>query len=140
MDQVQETAVQSDNTETVTDSANPVDAVTDTKSDNVTTPVVERREGKLFIDGTRVYTRDDVNKIGANARREVESKLLQDLNVDSIDSVKNVVQTLQESTPTSDGEGQSLNVNSLRDAVKKREATVDELQQQVLSLKTIPYN
>ena len=73
MDQVQETAVQSDNTETVTDSANPVDAVTDTKSDNVTTPVVERREGKLFIDGTRVYTRDDVNKIGANARREVES-------------------------------------------------------------------
>ena len=136
MDQVQETAVQSDNTETVTDSANPVDAVTDTKSDNVTTPVVERREGKLFIDGTRVYTRDDVNKIGANARREVESKLLQDLNVDSIDSVKNVVQTLQESTPTSDGEGQSLNVNSLRDAVKKREATVDELQQQVLSLKT----
>ena len=136
MDQVQETAVQSENTESVTDSVNPVDAVTDTKSDNITTPVVEKREGKLFIDGTRVYTRDDVNKIGANARREVESKLLQDLNVDSIDSVKNVVQTLQESTPTSDGEGQSLNVNSLRDAVKKREATVDELQQQVQSLKT----
>ena len=135
MDQIQETAVQADNAESVTDSVNPVET-TESKSDNVTTPVVEQRDGKLFIDGTRVYTRDDVNKIGANTRREVESKILQDLNVDSIDSVKSVVQTLQESTPTSDADGKSLNVNALRDAVKKREATVDELQAQVQSLKT----
>ena len=118
----------------VTDSANSVDNMETVKSENNTTPSVEQRDGKLYVDGTRVYTRDDVNKIGANAKREVESRLIQDLNVDSIDSVKGVVKALQESSPSE--EGSSLNVESLRDAVKKREATVEELKQQVNSLKT----
>jgi len=118
----------------VTDSANSVDNMETVKSENNTTPSVEQRDGKLYVDGTRVYTRDDVNKIGANAKREVESRLIQDLNVDSIDSVKGVVKALQESSPSE--EGASLNVESLRDAVKKREATVEELKQQVNSLKT----
>lgn len=130
-----ETAVQSDNIETVTDSAQS-DSVTDTKSDNNNTiPSVETRDGKLYVDGVRVYTRDDTNKIAANAKREAESKFLNELNVDSFDSVKSVVKTLQETTPTSEGES-SLNVNSLRDAVKKREATVEELKAQVNSLRT----
>lgn len=134
-DEVMETAVQSDNIETVTDSAQS-DSVTDTKSDNNnTTPSVETRDGKLYVDGVRVYTRDDTNKIAANAKREAESKFLNELNVDSFDSVKSVVKTLQETTPTSEGES-SLNVNSLRDAVKKREATVEELKAQVNSLRT----
>ena len=136
MDQVQETAVQPDNVESVTDSGKAVDDVTVSKSEKSTTPSVEIKDGKMFVDGTRVYTRDDTNKIAANAKRDAESRFLQDLNVDSIDSVKSVVQTLQESTPTSEGEGQSLNVNALRDAVKKREATVEELQTQVKNLKT----
>jgi len=119
----------------VTDSANNVDNKTETvKSEKNTTPSVEVKDGKLFVDGNRVYTRDDVNKIGANAKREVESRLIQDLNVDSIDSVKGVVKALQE--VNSGDEGSSLNVQSLRDAVKKREATVEELKQQVTSLKT----
>jgi len=118
----------------VTDSANSVDNMETVKSENNTTPRVEQRDGKLYVDGTRVYTRDDVNKIGANAKREVESRLIQDLNVDSIDSVKGVVKALQESSPSE--EGASLNVESLRDAVKKREATVEELKHQVTSLKT----
>jgi len=118
----------------VTDSANSVDNMETVKSEKNTTPSVEQRDGKLYVDGTRVYTRDDVNKIGANAKREVESRLIQDLNVDSIDSVKGVVKALQESSPSE--EGSSLNVESLRDAVKKREATVEELKQQVNSLKT----
>jgi len=118
----------------VTDSANSVDNMETVKSENNTTPSVEQRDGKLYVDGTRVYTRDDVNKIGANAKREVESRLIQDLNVDSIDSVKGVVKALQESSPSE--EGASLNVESLRDAVKKREATVEELKHQVTSLKT----
>ena len=118
----------------VTDSANSVDNMETVKSEKNTTPSVEQRDGKLYVDGTRVYTRDDVNKIGANAKREVESRLIQDLNVDSIDSVKGVVKALQESSPSE--EGASLNVESLRDAVKKREATVEELKQQVNSLKT----
>ena len=134
-DEVYNPAVQTDNVAPVTDSAQPVDNVTtETKSDTSTTPSVEVRDGKLFIDGTRVYTRDDTNKIAANAKREAESNFLRELNVDSIDSVKSVVKTLQETTQSE--EGSSLNVNALRDAVKKREATVEELQAQVKSLKT----
>jgi hypothetical protein len=133
MDNVQETVEHTDNNVPVTDSANTVDNSAE-QSDQKPTSSVEHRDGKLFVDGVRVYTRDDTNKIAANAKREVENSLITELNVDSIDSVKNVVRTLQESTPQE--EGSSLNVNSLRDAVKKREATVDELQQQVKSLKT----
>ena len=132
-----DTAVQSENIEPVTDSANQVEAEqsapVDTKSDNSTTPRVEQKDGKLFVDGVRVYTRDDTNKIAANAKHEVENRLVQELNVDSIDQVKAVVSTLQEVNPE---EGNSLNVDSLRNAVKKREATVEELQNQVKSLKT----
>lgn len=134
MDNTTETAVQTDIDAPVTDSASSVDNnATDTKSDLNTTPKVEVREGKTFINGQRVYSRDDVNKIGANAKREVEGRLLQELNVDSIDSVKQVVNTLQESNLD---QGTSLNVDALRDAVKKREATVEELQNQVKTLKT----
>ena len=133
-----DTVVQSEeNVAPVTDTANPVDnveqsATTDTKSEN-TTPAVEIRDGKTFVDGVRMYSRDDTNRIAANAKNEVEKNILKDLNVDSIDSVKQVVSTLQTVSPE---EGQSLNVDSLRDAVKKREATVEELKGQVNSLKT----
>ncbi len=135
-----DTEVQTDNIAPVTDTANSVDnaeataeASIDTKSENNTTPSVEIRDGKTFVNGIRVYTRDDTNKIAANAKNEVQKNILNELNVDSIDQVKQVVSTLQEVNPQ---EGQSLNVDSLRDAVKKREATVEELKQQVTSLKT----
>ena len=132
-----DTVVQNDNIAPVTDSANPVDNVeqsttTDTKSEN-TTPSVEIRDGKTFVNGIRMYSRDDTNKIAANAKNEVEKNILNELNVDSIDSVKKVVSTLQEVSPE---EGQGLNVESLRSAVQKREATVEELKGQVNSLKT----
>ena len=102
VDNTNSTAIQSDNIGTVTDSANPVDiGATDTKSENSSTPRVEVRDGKLFVDGV---------------------------------SVKSVVRTLQETAINE--EGSSLNVNALRDAVKKREATVEELKSQVNRLKT----
>jgi hypothetical protein len=135
-----DTEVQTDNIAPVTDTANSVDnaeataeASIDTKSENNTTPSVEIRDGKTFVNGIRVYTRDDTNKIAANAKNEVQKQMLNELNVDSIDQVKKVVSTLQEVDPQ---EGSTLNVDSLRDAVKKREATVEELKQQVTSLKT----
>lgn len=131
-----ETVEHNDNNVPVTDSANPIDnnsVAKDTKSDKSTTPRVESRDGKLFVDGVRVYTRDDTNKIAANAKHEAERTFLSELNVDSLDSVKKVVSTLQEVSPES---GASLNVESLRDAVKRREATVEELKAQVQSLKT----
>ena len=132
-----DTVVQNDNIAPVTDSANPVDNVeqsttTDTKSEN-TTPSVEIKDGKTFVNGVRMYSRDDTNKIAANAKNEVEKNILNELNVDSIDSVKKVVSTLQEVSPE---EGQGLNVESLRSAVQKREATVEELKGQVNNLKT----
>jgi hypothetical protein len=137
MDNTTDTVAQPEFAEPVTDTANPVDNVqaesSDTKSEVNTTPSVEIRDGKTFVNGVRVYTRDDTNKIAANAKNEVENRLIQDLNVDSIDSVKKVVRTLQETTKDESG---TLNVESLRAAVKKREATVDELQKQVNSLKT----
>lgn len=137
MDNTTDTVAQPEIAEPVTDTANPVDNVqaesSDTKSEKSTTPSVEIKDGKTFVNGVRVYTRDDTNKIAANAKNEVENRLIQDLNVDSIDSVKKVVKTLQE---TSKDESGTLNVESLRAAVKKREATVEELQNQVKSLKT----
>ena len=138
MEASNDTAVATENVQPVTDSANPVENAeqsvsTETKSDNNTTPSVEMRDGKMFVDGVRVYQRDDVNKISANAKHEVQKQMLNELNVDSIDQVKKVVSTLQEVNPN---EGQTLNVESLRDAVKKREATVEELKNQVKSLKT----
>jgi hypothetical protein len=114
------------------------DAETDTqvevKSEDVSAkaPTVESRDGKMFVDGVRVYTRDDTNKIAANAKRDVESKLLQELEVDSFDKVKSVVKQLQTANP----EEASLNVNSLRDAVKKKEQTVEELRAELHSVKT----
>ena len=138
MEASNDTAVQPENNvESVTDTANPVateqSVASETKSDNNTTPSVEIREGKTFVNGVRVYTRDDTNRIAANAKNEVQKQMLNELNVDSIDQVKKVVSTLQEVNPQ---EGSTLNVDSLRDAVKKREATVEELKQQVTSLKT----
>jgi hypothetical protein len=114
------------------------DAETDTqvevKSEDVSAkaPTVESRDGKMFVDGVRVYTRDDTNKIAANAKRDVESKLLQELEVDSFDKVKSVVKQLQTANP----EEASLNVNSLRDAVKKKEQTVEELRAELHSVRT----
>jgi hypothetical protein len=136
-----ETAVATDNLQPVTDSANPNDnaeavataVAEDTKSDKITTPSVEMKGDKLFVDGVRVYTRDDTNKIAASAKHEVQKNILNELNVDSIDQVKQVVSTLQE---VSTQEGESLNVESLRNAVKRREETVEELKSQVTSLKT----
>ena len=45
-------------------------------------PSVELKDGKMFVDGVRVYTRDDTNKIAANAKRDAESRILEDLQVD----------------------------------------------------------
>ena len=136
MEASNDTAVQPDAVEPVTDTveteATEQSVSSGTKSDN-TTPSVEIRDGKTFVDGVRVYTRDDTNRIAANAKNEVQKNILNELNVDSIEQVKQVVSTLQE---VNSNEGESLNVNSLRDAVKKREATVEELKQQVTSLKT----
>ena len=105
------------------------------KADAKSVPTVENRDGKLFVDGVRVFTRDDTNKIAAKAKNDVEQGLLKELNVDSLKQVKTVVEQLQ--TANIDEHQQTdLNVNALRDAVKKREQTVEELRSELNRVKT----
>jgi hypothetical protein len=97
------------------------------------TPNVENKDGKLFVDGVRVYSRDETNAIASKAKKDVEAGLLSDLDVDSFDQVKQVVTQLRN---TDVEQGQALNVNALKDAVKKREQTVDELRSELSRVKT----
>lgn len=114
-----------------------VEAVADTNSEEKVTntnsgPKVEYKDGKTFVDGTRVYSRDETNIIASRARKEVEQSLLNDLEVESFDKVKQVVSELR-NTDIADN---SLNVQSLRDAVAKREQTVEELKAELHAVKT----
>lgn len=94
-------------------------------------PKVEMRDGKLFVNGVRAYTRDDTNKIAATARQEAERQLLSQLEVDDLNAVKDVLKTLR-STEGND----ALNVSALRDTVKRKEQTVEELNKTVQQLRT----
>lgn len=122
------------NTQVESDNVQPVDtdteAETSVEAKSEATPKVEVRDGKTYVDGVRVYSRDEVNKVGFNARKEVETKILQELEVDSLDKVKSVVSQLRDT-----GE-EGLDVQSLRDAVKKREQTVEELRAELEAVKT----
>jgi hypothetical protein len=120
------TPVDSDNIQSDT-AADPVGVKTETTA----SPKVEMRDGKLYIDGNRAYTRDDTNKIAATARQEAERQLLQQLEVDDIKAVKDVIKTIR-STEGND----ALNVSALKDAVKRKEQTVEELNNTVKQLKT----
>jgi len=129
-----DTLVAGENVQPVTDTdqAETESKEVEAKSDKVETPKVEQREGKLFVDGVRVYSRDDTNRIAANAKNEAISGVLKDLEVESIDKVKQVVTQLR-NTDIADN---SLNVESLRSAVAKKEQTVEELTQELQRVKT----
>jgi hypothetical protein len=88
---------------------------------------------KMMVDGHRVYQRDDVNKIAASAKKEAEAKLLSDLQLDSFDQVRSVVNQLRN---TDTEQGDTLNISQLKDSVKKKEQTVAELQAELSKVKT----
>lgn len=119
-----------DNSVAEPETVNTSDTDQGVNSDNPT-PRAEVREGKLYVDGVRVYTRDDTNRIAANTRRDTQQTILSELGVDDIEQVKSVINTLQETTP-----GENLNVEALRETVKRREQTVEELQNELNTLKT----
>lgn len=131
------TPVAGENVQPVTDTEPALDTSVDApeaKSESsVKTPKVENKDGKMFVDGVRVYSRAETNNIAKNAQREHEHKLLNDLEVDSFDQVKTVVKELQ-AAPI--GEASGLNVSALQDAVKKKEQTVEELKNELHQLKT----
>ena len=123
------TEVQTDQTAPVTDTEN----VTLTKSET-TEPKLEHKDGKMYVEGVgRVYTRDDTSKIAANAKHEAVNGLLRELDVDSLDQVRDVISTLK-SHNSEEGDN-SLDVRALKQTVAKREATLEELTAQVGSLK-----
>ena len=121
-----------DNPVTATENAENVNTVT--LREEAKAPTVEVKDGKTFVDGIRVYSRDETNKIAANAKAQVEKSVLSDLDVDSFDQVKTVISELR--SVTKDQDQPSLDVQSLRDAVKKKEASNEELLSQVSALRT----
>ncbi len=130
---LKDTLVAGEDVQPVTTDADAVEAEKSELKATPKTPSVEYKDGKVYsIDGVRVYTRDDVNRIGANAKKETESRILGELEVDSFDQVKTVVKQLRS---VSDDEP-TLNVASLRDAVKKKEQTVEELRAELQRVKT----
>lgn len=133
MEASENTAVQAEDIAPVTDT----ESAQATKSETTTqSPAVEMRDGKMYIEGVgRVYTRDDTNKIASNAKNEAMNGVLRDLDVDSFDQVKDVITQLKSTPLTEDGQS-SLDVKALKQAVAKREATVEELQSEVSKLRT----
>lgn len=125
------TTASADNTVDSADQTLPATEAATSENTGSSQRVVEERDGKLFVDGVRVYTRDDTNKIASNAKKQAEISVLETLEVDSIDAVKSVLSELRGSEAD-----QGVDVKSLRDVVRKKSATVDELQKQVQSLRT----
>ncbi len=96
-------------------------------------PKVEVRDSKVFLDGNRVYTREENSKQIAFEKQRYQNELLSELDVDSFDQVKEVVNQLRDFKVE---DGNALNVESLRQTVAKKEATVEELQNTVQRLQT----
>jgi len=132
---INDSLIAGENVQSVTETG--VEAKAETTSEEKATtkaPNVEVKDGKTFVDGNRVYSRDETNKIAANAKAQVEKNVLNELDVDSFDQVKTVISELRSVSPNQDQP--SLDVQSLRDAVKKKEQSLEELQNTVTSLKT----
>lgn len=119
--------------EPVTDVREPVKEAVKSETNTPTLP--EFKDGKWYLEGKRFYTRDETNMVSAKARNEAINGLLTELEVDSLDQVKDVISTLKNTPLTEEGES-SLDVRALKQAVAKREQTVEELTFQVNQLKT----
>jgi len=130
---INDSLIAGENVQSVTETGVEAKAETTSEEKATTkTPNVEVKDGKTFVDGNRVYSRDETNIIASKAKRDVETKLLNDLEVESFDKVKQVVSELR-NTDIADN---SLNVQGLRDAVAKREQTVEELRAELTAVKT----
>jgi hypothetical protein len=124
-----DTAVQPENVEPVTDTVEPVEELSKSEA-----PAPEYRDGKWYLDGKRFYTRDETNQVTARAKNDAVSNILSELDVDSIDQVKEVISTLKSTELTEEGQS-TLDVKALKQAVAKREQTVEELTMEVHTLK-----
>tara|TARA_R100001510_G_C7642828_1_gene200384 strand:+ start:823 stop:1692 length:870 start_codon:yes stop_codon:yes gene_type:complete len=126
------TPVAGETVQPVTETEASVDAKSEVEVEAPKGPSIEQKEGRFYLDGKRVYTREETDRIAINAKKETESRILQDLEVDDFGQVKQVVNQLRSASP----ESNSLDVESLRSAVQKREQTVEELKAELSKVKT----
>jgi hypothetical protein len=96
-------------------------------------PEVEERDGKFFINGQRMFSKAEKDAIAKTTTREVEQRLIAELGVDNLSSVKQVVRELQSANIT-EGES-SLDITALRNTVAKKEQTVAELKAELEGVK-----
>jgi hypothetical protein len=138
MDNSHDTGVQTENIAPVTDTATSYDV----KSEETSTQKAETtnnsnqpeyRDGKWYLNDKRFYTRDETNIVAKQAEDRARQSIMKELDVDDLSQVKTVVNELRS---VNSEEGQSLNVKALKDAVMKKEQSLEELQSQVKSLKT----
>ena len=114
--------------ETVTQSEESISVSSNAK------PEVEMRDGRYFIDGQRLFTKAEKDAIAKTTTREVEQRLIAELGVDNLSSVKQVVKELQTANITEGGS--SLDVSALKSAVAKKEQTVAELKAELEGVKS----
>ena len=138
MDNTMDTGVQTENIAPVTDTATS----NDVKSEETSTQTVETtntsnqpeyKDGKWYLDQKRFYTRDETNMVAKQAEDRARQNIMKELDVDDLSQIKTVVNELRS---VNNEEGQSLNVKALKDAVMKKEQSLEELQSQVKTLKT----
>ena len=139
MDNSNDTGVLTENIAPVTET----DASQDVNSEETSTQTAETvkensnqpeyKDGKWYLNDKRFYTRDETNMVAKQAEDRAKANILKELDVDDLGQVKKVVNDLRS---YNNDEGQSLNVKALKDAVQKKEASLEELQSQVKSLKT----
>ena len=97
-------------------------------------PEVEMKDGRYFVDGQRMFTKAEKDAIAKTTTREVEQRLIAELGVDSLSSVKQVVKELQTANIT-EGES-SLDITALKNTVAKKEQTVAELKAELEGVKS----
>lgn len=138
MDNTMDTGVQTENIAPVTDTATSIDVKseetsTQTVETNNTSNQPEYKDGKWYLDQKRFYTRDETNMVAKQAEDRARQSIMKELDVDDLSQIKTVVNELRS---VNNEEGQSLNVKALKDAVMKKEQSLEELQSQVKTLKT----
>jgi len=104
------------------------------EAEKATAPNVEVKDGKTYVDGQRMFTKAEKDAIAKTATREVEQRLVNELGVDSLASVKQVVKELQTANIT-EGES-SLDISALKNTVAKKEQTVAELKAELDAVKS----
>tara|TARA_R100001460_G_scaffold37635_3_gene72020 strand:- start:11111 stop:11950 length:840 start_codon:yes stop_codon:yes gene_type:complete len=138
MDNTIDTEVLTEQTAPVTDTESSNDIKSEETSTQKAETVVnsdqpQYKDGKWYLNDKRFYTRDETNMVAKQAEDRARQSIMKELDVDDLSQVKTVVNELRS---VNSEEGQSLNVKALKDAVMKKEATLEELQTQVSSLKT----